>query len=105
MREQQASGKTKGSLDFNTIFNNFTRALVLSDETTNANPAYKFTTLDLDVVQPVGRGGLTTSLTYSAGSIISGSTFAYRIVFMQWTGNISNINLSGTYFNGAYFGY
>jgi hypothetical protein len=94
--------------DFNAIFNNFTRALVLSDETTNQNPAYKFTTLDLDVVQPTvlnGRNGLTTSLTYSSGTSGSITLYAYSLAFFKWTGNFSTLTLSGTYFNGTYFGY
>ncbi|MGE5549260.1 MAG: hypothetical protein ACM3ZC_01855 [Bacteroidota bacterium] len=57
--------------DFNTIFNNFTRALVLSGTGGSTNPLYAFTTLDLQTVQPNGRGGLTTTAVYTAGENVS----------------------------------
>ena len=90
--------------DFNTIFNNFTRALVMSGTGDSTNPLYEFTTLDLQTVQPNGRGGLTTTTTYSAGTNVSGGLYPYRLSFLQWTGTFGTMNLSGDSVVGTAFG-
>ncbi|MCL6589420.1 MAG: hypothetical protein K6U80_05635 [Firmicutes bacterium] len=90
--------------DFNTIYNNFTRALVMSNTGDTSNPLYNFKTLNLRTIQPNGRGGLTTVSPYSAGITISGNLYPYRLFFAKWTGSFGTMTLSGTGFAGTAFG-
>lgn len=90
--------------DFNTIFNDFTQALVMSDTDDSTNSRYEFATLDLLAVQPNGRGGLTTTNSYSAGSTVSGSLYPYQLSFLQWTNAFATMNLSGDSIVGTTFG-
>jgi hypothetical protein len=96
--------------NFNTIFNNFTKAVVLSDVTSNTNPLYKFTTLGLEAVQSNylnERRGLTTSLQYPIGFAGSSELYSYELVFIQWTGTdtFKSMQLSGNEVVGTAFGY
>jgi hypothetical protein len=91
-------------MDFNTLFNDFTRALVMSGTGDSDSSKYNFSTLDLQAVQPNGRGGLTTSYLHTAGYSGSGGLFAYRIHFAEWTGEFGTITLTGTDIAGTAFG-
>jgi hypothetical protein len=90
--------------DFNTIFNDFTRAIVMSGTDDSTDPRYAFTTLNLQAVQPSGRGGLYPSSAYAAGGQVSGSIYAYSIQFMGWTGSFGTMSLNGTAGTGTAFG-
>lgn len=93
--------------NFNTIFNNFTRALVLSGTGDSDNPLYNFSTLDLQAVQPNGRGGLTTPHYFDAGDSIvhsRGGLYPYEICFLGWNGDFGTMKLSGDSVIGTVFG-
>ena len=90
--------------DFNIIFNDFTRALVMSGTGDSSDSRYNFTTLDIQTIQPNGRGGLTTTFSSVAGDSFTGSLYAYRLSFTNWTGDFGTMNLFGTDFNGTAFG-
>ena len=90
---------------FNNIFSNFTKALVLSGTNESIDPKYRFTTLNLQTVQPTGRGGLLPSLTCAAGSTARDiSIYPYEISFYQWSGTLGTMTLSGSGFFGTAFG-
>jgi len=82
-------------VDFNTIFNNFTKALVLSDVASNTNSLYKFTTLDLETVQTTGRKGLTTLYIPNAGKNYDWWLYAYEIWFVDWAGTFKSMTVTG----------
>jgi hypothetical protein len=90
--------------NFNTIFNNFTRALLMSGTGDSADPKYNFATLDLQAVQPYGRGGLRITASNAAGSTVSGSLRAYSLAASGWTGTFGSMALSGTDVAGSAFG-
>jgi hypothetical protein len=90
--------------DFNTIYNDFTRALVMSGTGDCAEARYNFTTLDLRSVQSSGRGGMTTSFCHAAGASISGSLYPYALQFDTWTGSFGTMSLTGTAGGGTAFG-
>lgn len=90
--------------DFNNIYNDFTRALVMSGTNDSTNPRYKFKTLNLQQIQPSGRGGLTTTFVFNVGYGFGGDLFPYRIFFSEWTGTFGVILLSGDSMNGTAFG-
>lgn len=96
---EAATGK-----DFNLIFDNFTKALVMDDTGDTISSQYKFTTLNLATIQPYGRKGLTTSTALTAGYDVSGSLYPYRLFFSSWTGKFGTMKLSGTGIKGAAFG-
>ncbi len=82
--------------DFNTIFDNFTRALVLDEIPEFAgSPEYNFTSLNLQTIQPAGRTGLVTTEVRSTSGSMSGSIYPYRIVFAHWDGIYGNMTLYG----------
>ncbi|MCE5256178.1 MAG: hypothetical protein LLF89_04945, partial [Spirochaetaceae bacterium] len=90
---------------FNTIFTNFTRALVMSGTGDSSDSRFNFTTLDLRSIQSTGRGGLlpyTTTLV--AGNNYNGSLYPYEIAFNKWSGSFGTIKLTGTNFYGTAFG-
>ena len=90
---------------FNDIFSNFTKALVLSGNDWSIDPKYQFVTLNLQTVQPTGRGGLLpSSPTYSAGGSLNPSIYPYEISFNQWSGAFGTMTLSGSGFFGTAFG-
>lgn len=89
--------------DFNQIFVNFTRSLVLSNTGISGDPRYNFISLDLKAIQPSGRGGLTTPYEYPAGESDTYSLYPYEINFDSWTGSIQSIKLTGTYHVGTVF--
>lgn len=93
--------------NFNTIFTEFTRALVMSgaSSTENPNPRYRFTTLDLQAVQPRGRGGLTTGYVSCPGySVTVEDLPPYSPFFIHWSGEFGTMNLSGSSIAGTVFG-
>jgi hypothetical protein len=93
-------------VSFNTIFTNFTRALVMDGTGDSTDPRYQFTSLDLPTFQPNGRGGLDPFLsdTYAAGSGPSESVHPYEIHFYAWTGSFGTMTLSGSNVTGNAFG-
>jgi hypothetical protein len=91
--------------DFNSIFNNFTRALVLSGTGDTTNPRYNFKSLDLQDVQWYGRGGLESSFVYNAGNTLTSPVlYSYQIFFARWNGDFGTMNLSGSSVVGTVFG-
>ncbi|MBN2353075.1 MAG: fibronectin type III domain-containing protein [Spirochaetales bacterium] len=90
--------------DFNVLFNDFMRALVMSGTGDSADPKYTFTTLDLPAVQDAGRGGLTSSAEYNSPIAVSGPLRPYGISFSYWPDTFGTMSLSGTDVNGAGFG-
>ncbi|NLG84159.1 MAG: hypothetical protein GX493_06050, partial [Firmicutes bacterium] len=92
--------------NFNVVFIEFTRAVVMSGAYASArpNPRYRFTTLDLRGIQPTGRGGLTTPLQFNAGDDIGGELFPYCLCFIRWTGDFGTMNLLGESVAGTVFG-
>jgi len=90
--------------DFNLIFNNFTRALVMSGTGDSVDPTYNFSTLNLQSVQPSGRGGLLIATSFSAGSMASGNLSPYSLAAAAWTGTLGTMDLSGTNLGGSAFG-
>jgi hypothetical protein len=87
--------------DFNTIFTNFTRALVLSNTGKTADSRYNFTTLNLATIQTSGRKGLATSYTYNAGNTLTGNLYPYMIYFAKWSGNFGSMTLTSSSKGGA----
>ncbi|MFH0976702.1 MAG: hypothetical protein V1874_13040 [Spirochaetota bacterium] len=86
--------------DFNTIFNNFAQALVLSDVASNTNTLYQFKNppLDLEDVQPTplnGRRGLTTSYLLVPGNSANWWLYPYEIWFVNWTGTFKSMTITG----------
>jgi hypothetical protein len=75
--------------DFNTLFNDFTRALVMSGTGDSNDPKYRFTTLNLQTL--TGQRGLTTTLSFSAGSYKYGSIYPYGIYFTKCSGNFNTL--------------
>jgi hypothetical protein len=100
---EQATG-----VDFNTIFTNFARTLVLSDYSQTSSSLYKFTTLTL-----ADYGGLASLSTLNAGSSLSGdgsnnsggdAIYPYSINFYQCSGTFGTMTLSGSCIIGTVFG-
>lgn len=94
------------STDFNTIFNDFSIALVLDGTGESADPRYNFSTLDLPAIQTTGRDGLETSYSYISGTTVSssGGIPPYMITFFRWTGSFGSMNLTGTDMVATAFG-
>jgi hypothetical protein len=84
--------------DFNTIFNNFTRALVLDGKTSDTR--YNFKILDLPSIQTDVRKGLATTYSYEAGVTLTGYLYPYMIFFAGWSGNFGSMTLSGNSTSG-----
>ena len=90
---------------FNDIFANFTKALVLSGTGGSIDPKYRFATLNLQTIQPTGRGGLLPWSTYTAGYTARDiSIYPYEISFYKWSGIFGTMSLSGSGFFGTAFG-
>lgn len=94
--------------DFNTIFLNFTRALVLSNTGITSDTRYNFKLpLDLTAIQTTGRKGLATSYNYNAGDKLTGYLYPYTIFFAGWSGNFGSMTLTSDSrcgANGTVFG-
>jgi len=103
MAVEQATG-----VDFNIIFKYFSRALVLIGTSEDCSPHYRFTSLDVNMLQPLGRKGLLPYDTCKAGDSIVGSNgegfYPYMITFDKWIGNMDKIVLNGQYLEGTVFG-
>jgi len=92
-------------VSFNTIFSNFTKALVMSGTGDSSDTRYNFQTLDLQNVQSSGRGGLLPySTVCTAGNNYTGVLYPYEVAFNQWTGTFGTMTLSGSDFSGTAFG-
>jgi len=90
---------------FNTIFSNFTKALVMSGTGDSSDTRFNFQTLDLQLLQPNGRGGLLPYSTIcSAGTNYTGVLYPYEVAFNQWSGTFGTMTLSGSDFSGTAFG-
>lgn len=99
-----AAVESSTGVNFNTIFNNFTRALVMSGTGDTDDPKYNFTTLDLQAVQPLGRGGLTSSIVLNAGGGGTSWSYPYEIFFIKCSGNFRTMTLGGIDVVGTAFG-
>ncbi|MGE5605515.1 MAG: hypothetical protein ACM3YE_07485, partial [Bacteroidota bacterium] len=88
--------------DFNTIFINFSRALLLSG-TDTTSPLYNFKTLNLRSLQPYGRGGLYVPFTGTAGDTWTVDVYPYNLTVINFTGAFGTMNLSAG--NGMAIGY
>jgi hypothetical protein len=95
-------------VNFNTLFTNFTRALVFLGTSHSANSVYQFTSSDLTELQTSGRGGL---LPLSKPTLIAGSTlsedkiaiYPYSINFYKCSGTFGTVTLSGRSVIGTVF--
>ncbi len=101
-----ASVEAATGLDFNTIFYDFTLALVLSGTSATIDNRYSFGTLNLQTVQPVPRKGLKydSAYTFTAGNGGSSWNYPYEIYFMPASGTFGTVSLSGTDVIGTAFG-
>ena len=93
--------------DFNDIFIDFSRAVVMSGTGDSDNPAYEFTTLDLAEVQPTGRGGLlpyAPATTFEAGDTINYWVYPYSLEFDHWHGEFGTMRVTGASIVATAFG-
>lgn len=91
--------------DFNVIFNNFAKAVVLSGTSANPDPRYRFNSLDLQALQPTGRGGMITPYKYYAGeNIPEYELYPYELSLVDWQGPFGTMALTGKDFVGTAFG-
>jgi hypothetical protein len=99
--------ETATGRDFNDIFVNFSRAVVMSGTGDSENSAYEFTTLDLAEVQPTGRGGLlpyAPATPFVAGDIINYWVYPYSLEFDRWHGEFGTMSVTGTSIVATAFG-
>jgi hypothetical protein len=91
--------------DFNTIFHNFSRAIVLSGTGVSSSASDNYSTLDLRTIQPNGRGGLQPfALVLDAGTTQNINWAPYCLWFSKWTGNFGTMTLTGSSYAGTAFG-
>jgi len=93
--------------DFNELFTDFTRAIVMSGTGDSTDPKYTFTTLDLVAAQPTGRGGLLPwdpTPPFEAGDSDTFWVYPYSLEFIRWHGTFGTMKLSGTDTSGTAFG-
>jgi len=90
--------------DFNVLYDDFTRALVLSGTGASSDPKYNFTTLNLQTLQPAGRGGLRGGGPVVPPYACNYGMYAYSIGFIAWQGFFGTITLSGADAQGTAFG-
>jgi hypothetical protein len=90
--------------DFNDIFADFVRALLMSGTNDSDDPRYKFTSLNLQDIQKQGRGCLLVQDSRTAGSTVRDSVYPYSIRALQWTGSFGALRLSGNNVQGDLFG-
>lgn len=94
-------------MDFNALFTDFTRALVMSGTGDSTDPHYEFSTLDLVAAQPTGRGGLLPwdpIPPFDAGDTDTYWVYPYSLEFLRWHGAFGTMKLSGTDITGTAFG-
>lgn len=100
-----AAVETASGMDFNDLFIDFSRALVMSGTGDSTNPDYAFTSLDLSAIQPQGRKGLLpyresgagwTTYTVDENDGYDYSVFPYGIEFDLWDGTFGTMTLEGT---------
>lgn len=99
--------ETASGRDFNDIFGNFSRAVVMSGTGDSENSAYKFTTLDLAEVQPTGRGGLlpyAPATPFEAGDTINYWVYPYSLEFDRWRGEFGTMGVTGASIIATAFG-
>jgi hypothetical protein len=90
--------------DFNNIFTDFTRALIMSGTGDSDDPRYAFTSLDLREIQSQGRGGLLIRNFRTAGAKVTDSVYPYSIRTLRWTGEFGVLRLTGNAVQGDVFG-
>jgi hypothetical protein len=90
--------------NFDTIFSNFSKALLLSSVSGTTDPLYKFKTLNLKAIQTKGRGGLYVPFTAVPGDSGSVGVYPYNLMVIKGTGNFATMNLSSSG-TGWAFGY
>ncbi len=82
--------------DFNTIFYNFSRALVLSGTGVTTDERYNFTSLILqDIQSDQRRKGLLPIGPFPAGDGGTVEMYPYEIYFTDWYGEFGTMQLSG----------
>jgi len=97
---EAATGK-----DFNTIYYDFTLAMVLSGTGTSPDVRYNFSTLNLQALQPTIRKGLRNdSLLFNAGESGTAWNYPYEIYFMKGAGEFGTVTLTGIDIIGTAFG-
>lgn len=81
--------------DFNVIFANFARALVMSGTGDSTDEKYQFKTLDLKAIQAEGRGGLISTVSNINGNATySDEICPYGMAFYSLTSNVKTIKLN-----------
>ncbi|MDR3171546.1 MAG: Ig-like domain-containing protein [Treponema sp.] len=90
--------------DFNDIFTDFTRALIMSGTGDSTDPRYSFTSLNLRSIQSQGRGGLVIRNSRAAGAQVTDSVYPYSIRTLRWTGEFGALRLTGNNVQGDVFG-
>jgi uncharacterized repeat protein (TIGR02543 family) len=89
---------------FDSIFTNFTRALVIDGTGDSPDTAYGFWTLELSDLQPSGRGGLLPKQELAVGESGLETVRPYGISFTTWTGSFGTMSLTGAGVVGTAFG-
>lgn len=80
--------------DFNIIFADFVRAMVMSGTGDSVNARYQFKSLDLQALQPEGRGGLISSSWDIEGeSGLQSYVYPYEIAFYNVKSNVRFLKL------------
>lgn len=85
--------------EFNDIFLNFIRALVISGTGDSDDPDFNFSTLNLASLQPVIRKGLRLESNVAdlqAGGTLQSAVKPYGIAFNGWEGALGTMKLSGS---------
>ncbi|MDR3335377.1 MAG: hypothetical protein LBT13_10920, partial [Treponema sp.] len=90
--------------DFNDIFTDFTRALIMSGTGDSNESRYAFTSLNLQKIQSQGRGGLVIRNSRTAGEKVTDSVYPYSIRTLRWTGQFGALWLAGNTVQGDVFG-
>jgi len=96
--------ETSTGADFNTIFNNFSRALLISGTGDSIDPVCNFNTLDLHTVQPYDRGGLRIPSSINSGDSVNANVYPYSIHAINWLGSFGTMKITGTSIFSSVFG-
>jgi hypothetical protein len=99
-----AAVESATGIDFNNIFTDFTRALIMSGTGDSPNFRYAFRSLNLQEIQTEGRGGLIVKNSGTAGTPSSDIIYPYSIKTVRWTGDPDALRLAGNNVRGDVFG-
>ncbi|HOP73651.1 MAG TPA: hypothetical protein PLC07_01160 [Bacillota bacterium] len=81
--------------NFNITFANFARALVMSGTGDSSKAKYQFKSLDLQAIQPKGRGGLiSVDPNLDSGVTVQSRLYPYEIEFFSLKPNVETVKLS-----------